>query len=138
MAYQDEIGHLLQVYFSGVITPEEQYRLDCWLEEKEEHQLLLERLRKDTRFAEEHGLFRELDSEQAWEVFRVKNGLNRQRRMTLWMKYAAAVILLPLVVTSMWLLLSWEEKEERIPVVQRVESNGQDVILEVVGEKKWC
>lgn len=22
MAYQDEIGHLLQVYFSGVITPE--------------------------------------------------------------------------------------------------------------------
>lgn len=136
MDYRDEIGHLLQVYFSGVITPEEQCRLDRWLEEKEEHQLLLERLRKDTRFAEEHGLFREVDSERAWEVFRVKNGLSRQRRMTPWVKYAAAVILLPLVVTSMWLLLSREEKEERIPVVQRVESSGRDVILEVVGGEK--
>lgn len=136
MDYRDEIGHLLQVYFSGVITPEEQCRLDRWLEEKEEHQLLLERLRKDTRFAEEHGLFREVDSERAWEVFRVKNGLSRQRRMMPWVKYAAAAILLPLVVTSMWLLFSREEKEERIPVVQRVESRGRDVILEVVGGEK--
>lgn len=103
MDYKNEIGHLLQKYFSGTIMPDEQRLLDSWMKEKEEHKQLFERLRKDTRFAEEYGIFREVDTTRAWEAFRVKNGLGRQRRMTTWIKYAA-VIALPLLVAGVWLL----------------------------------
>lgn len=37
--------------------PDEQRLLDSWMKEKEEHKQLFERLRKDTRFAEEYGYF---------------------------------------------------------------------------------
>lgn len=63
MDYKNEIGHLLQKYFSGTIMPDEQRLLDSWMKEKEEHKQLFERLRKDTRFAEEYGIFREVDTD---------------------------------------------------------------------------
>ena len=66
MDYKNEIGHLLQKYFSGTIMPDEQRLLDSWMKEKEEHKQLFERLRKDTRFAEEYGIFREVDTTRAW------------------------------------------------------------------------
>lgn len=134
MNYKNEVGHLLREYFLGTITAEEQYFLDCWLEESEEHRLLFERLRKDTRFAEEYGMFRETDTERAWETFCVKNGMGRKRRVLFtWREYVAAVIVLPLVVAGVWLLLSPKGMEENIPVVQRFELIGRDVVLEVVG-----
>ena len=44
MDYKNEIGHLLQKYFSGTIMPDEQRLLDSWMKEKEEHKQLFERL----------------------------------------------------------------------------------------------
>ena len=134
MNYKDEIGHLLREYFLRTITEEEQYFLDCWLEESEEHRLLFERLRKDTRFAEEYGVFRETDAERAWETFCVKNRIGRKRRVLFtWREYVAAVIVLPLVIAGAWLLLSPKEMKKEMPVVQRLEPMGRGVILEVVG-----
>ena len=40
MDYKNEIGHLLQKYFSGTIMPDEQRLLDSWMKEKEEHKQL--------------------------------------------------------------------------------------------------
>ncbi len=135
MDYRNEIGHLLQKYFSGTITPGEQRLLDCWLAEKEEHLYFFERLRKDTRFAEEYGIFREINTNQAWEVFRVKSGLGRKREIT-WMKYAA-VIVLPLIAAAIWLLYPREEKQS-IPVVQNTKVVKREInpVLEVIGGGK--
>ena len=136
MDYKNEIGHLLQKYFSGTIMPDEQRLLDSWMKEKEEHKQLFERLRKDTRFAEEYGIFREVDTTRAWVTFRVKNGLGRQRRMTTWIKYVA-VIALPLLVAGVWLLYP-RGGEQSIPVAQNtkiVKREGSPV-LEVVGGGK--
>lgn len=136
MDYKNEIGHLLQKYFSGTIMPDEQRLLDSWMKEKEEHKQLFERLRKDTRFAEEYGIFREVDTTRAWEAFRVKNGLGRQRRMTTWIKYAA-VIALPLLVAGVWLLFP-RGGERSIPVAQNTKIVKREVspVLEVVGGGK--
>ena len=136
MDYKNEIGHLLQKYFSGTIMPDEQRLLDSWMKEKEEHKQLFERLRKDTRFAEEYGIFREVDTTRAWEAFRVKNGLGRQRRMTTWIKYAA-VIALPLLVAGVWLLFP-RGGEQSIPVAQNTKIVKREVspVLEVVGGGK--
>lgn len=136
MDYKNEIGHLLQKYFSGTIMPDEQCLLDSWMKEKEEHKQLFERLRKDTRFAEEYGIFREVDTTRAWETFRVKNGLGRQRRMTTWIKYAA-VITLPLLVAGVWLLYP-RGGEQSIPVAQNTRIVKREVspVLEVVGGGK--
>ncbi|WP_455510443.1 FecR family protein [Butyricimonas paravirosa] len=136
MDYKNEIGHLLQKYFSGTIIPDEQRLLDSWMKEKEEHKRLFERLQKDTRFAEEYGIFREVDTTRAWETFRVKNGLGRQRRMTTWIKYAA-VIALPLLVTGVWLLYP-RGGEQSIPVAQNTKIVKREVspVLEVVGGGK--
>ena len=136
MDYKNEIGHLLQKYFSGTIMPDEQRLLDSWMKEKEEHKQLFERLRKDTRFAEEYGIFREVDTTRAWEAFRVKNGLGRQRRMTTWIKYAA-VIALPLLVAGVWLLFP-RGGEQAIPVAQNTKIVKREVspVLEVVGGGK--
>ena len=136
MDYKNEIGHLLQKYFSGTIMPDEQRLLDSWMKEKEEHKQLFDRLRKDTRFAEEYGIFREVDTTRAWETFRVKNGLRRQRRMTTWIKYAA-VIALPLLVTGVWLLYP-RGGEQSIPVAQNTKIVKREVspVLEVVGGGK--
>lgn len=136
MDYKNEIGHLLQKYFSGTIMPDEQCLLDSWMKEKEEHKQLFERLRKDTRFAEEYGIFREVDTTRAWETFRVKNGLGRQRRMTTWIKYAA-VITLPLLVAGVWLLYP-RGGEQSIPVAQntRIVKREASPVLEVVGGGK--
>ena len=136
MDYTNDIGHLLQKYFSGTIMPDEQCLLDSWMKEKEEHKQLFERLRKDTRFAEEYGIFREVDTTRAWETFRVKNGLGRQRRMTTWIKYAA-VITLPLLVAGVWLLYP-RGGEQSIPVAQntRIVKREASPVLEVVGGGK--
>ncbi|WP_320911705.1 FecR family protein [Butyricimonas paravirosa] len=136
MDYKNEIGHLLQKYFSGTIMPDEQRLLDSWMKEKEEHEQLFERLRKDTRFAEEYGIFREVDTTRAWETFRVKNGLGRQRRMTTWIKYVA-VIALPLLVAGVWLLYP-RGGEQSIPVAQNTKIVKREVspVLEVVGGGK--
>ena len=136
MDYKNEIGHLLQKYFSGTIMPDEQRLLDSWMKEKEEHKQLFERLRKDTRFAEEYGIFREVDTTRAWETFRVKNGLGRQRRMTTWIKYVA-VIALPLLVAGVWLLHP-SGGEQSIPVAQNTKIVKREVspVLEVVGGGK--
>ena len=136
MDYKNEIGHLLQKYFSGTIMPDEQCLLDSWMKEKEEHKQLFERLRKDTRFAEEYGIFREVDTTRAWETFRVKNGLGRQRRMTTWIKYVA-VIALPLLVAGVWLLYP-RGGEQSIPVAQNTKIVKREVspVLEVVGGGK--
>lgn len=136
MDYKNEIGHLLQKYFSGTIMPDEQRLLDSWMKEKEEHKQLFDRLRKDTRFAEEYGIFREVDTTRAWEAFRVKNGLGRQRRMTTWIKYAA-VIALPLLVAGVWLLFP-RGGEQSIPVAQNTKIVKREVspVLEVVGGGK--
>ena len=136
MDYKNEIGHLLQKYFSGTIIPDEQRLLDSWMKEKEEHKRLFERLQKDTRFAEEYGIFREVDTTRAWEAFRVKNGLGRQRRMTTWIKYAA-VIALPLLVAGVWLLFP-RGGEQSIPVAQNTKIVKREVspVLEVVGGGK--
>ena len=136
MDYKNEIGHLLQKYFSGTIMPDEQRLLDSWMKEKEEHKQLFERLRKDARFAEEYGIFREVDTTRAWETFRVKNGLGRQRRMTTWIKYVA-VIALPLLVAGVWLLYP-RGGEQSIPVAQNTKIVKREVspVLEVVGGGK--
>ena len=136
MDYKNEIGHLLQKYFSGTIMPDEQRLLDSWMKEKEEHKQLFDRLRKDTRFAEEYGIFREVDTTRAWETFRVKNGLRRQRRMTTWIKYAA-VIALPLLVAGVRLLYP-RGGEQSIPVAQNTKIVKREVspVLEVVGGGK--
>ena len=136
MDYKNEIGHLLQKYFSGTIMPDEQRLLDSWMKEKEEHKQLFDRLRKDTRFAEEYGIFREVDTTRAWETFRVKNGLGRQRRMTTWIKYVA-VIALPLLVAGVWLLYP-RGGEQSIPVAQNTKIVKREVspVLEVVGGGK--
>ena len=127
MDYKNEIGHLLQKYFSGTIMPDEQRLLDSWMKEKEEHKQLFERLRKDTR---------EVDTTRAWETFRVKNGLGRQRRMTTWIKYVA-VIALPLLVAGVWLLYP-RGGEQSIPVAQNTKIVKREVspVLEVVGGGK--
>ena len=134
--YKNEIGHLLQKYFSGTIMPDEQRLLDSWMKEKEEHKQLFDRLRKDTRFAEEYGIFREVDTTRAWETFRVKNGLRRQRRMTTWIKYAA-VIALPLLIAGVWLLFP-RGGERSIPVAQntKIVKREESPVLEVVGGGK--
>lgn len=136
MDYKNEIGHLLQKYFSGTIMPDEQRLLDSWMKEKEEHKQLFDRLRKDTRFAEEYGIFREVDTTRAWETFRVKNGLRRQRRMTTWIKYVA-VIALPLLVAGVWLLYP-RGGEQSIPVAQntKIVKREESPVLEVVGGGK--
>ena len=136
MDYKNEIGHLLQKYFSGTIMPDEQRLLDSWMKEKEEHKQLFDRLRKDTRFAEEYGIFREVDTTRAWETFRVKNGLRRQRRMTTWIKYVA-VIALPLLVAGVWLLHP-SGGEQSIPVAQntKIVKREESPVLEVVGGGK--
>ena len=136
MDYKNEIGHLLQKYFSGTIMPDEQRLLDSWMKEKEEHKQLFDRLRKDTRFAEEYGIFREVDTTRAWETFRVKNGLGRQRRMTTWIKYVA-VIALPLLVAGVWLLFP-RGGERSIPVAQntKIVKREESPVLEVVGGGK--
>ena len=136
MDYKNEICHLLQKYFSGTIMPDEQRLLDSWMKEKEEHKQLFDRLRKDTRFAEEYGIFREVDTTRAWETFRVKNGLGRQRRMTTWIKYAA-VIALPLLVAGVWLLFP-RGGEQSIPVAQntKIVKREASPVLEVVGGGK--
>ena len=136
MDYKNEIAHLLQKYFSGTIMPDEQRLLDSWMKEKEEHKQLFERLRKDTRFAEEYGIFREVDTTRAWETFRVKNGLRRQRRMTTWIKYAA-VIALPLLIAGVWLLFP-RGGERSIPVAQntKIVKREESPVLEVVGGGK--
>ena len=136
MDYKNEIGHLLQKYFSGTIMPDEQRLLDSWMKEKEEHKQLFDRLRKDTRFAEEYGIFREVDTTRAWETFRVKNGLRRQRRMTTWIKYAA-VIALPLLIAGVWLLFP-RGGERSIPEAQntKIVKREESPVLEVVGGGK--
>lgn len=132
-----EISCLLRKWFLGTITAEEQCFLDGWLEESEGHRQLFERLRKDTRFAEEYGLFREINAERAWEAFRVKNRMERKRRELFpWRACVAAAIVLPLVVAGAWLLLSPREMKEEIPVVQRFEPVGRDAVLEVVGGER--
>lgn len=133
MSYKNEISYLLRKYFLGTITQEEQRALDCWLKEDDEHEQLFERLRKDTRFGEEYGIFCATNTEQAWKTFRVKTGINKKPRIFAWRKYAAAAIILPLMMAALWYLFFMEKEDVAVQCVRPIETG---VTLEFVGENK--
>ena len=136
-ANKNEISCLLRKYFSGTLSPGEKIRLDSWLEEREEHRVLFERLHNDTRFAEEYGVFRRVDTERAWERFREGQGLGRRRRIGTWVRYAA-VIMIPLIVGGIWWGISSGRKEKQPLVAQKSFPvlRKTDVILELADGKK--
>lgn len=115
---EEHVGHLLRGHFTGTNSPEEEARLRAWVEESGEHRERFERWKRDDRFSREFRMFRGVDAEEAWECFCAKMGLRSKRRSIGWIKYAAAVVAMPLVIGAIWWGVAREEAERPVSVVQ--------------------
>ena len=117
----ENISHLVRGHFTGTNGPEEEERLRAWVAESDEHRERFERWERDDRFAREYRVFRAVDAEGAWERFREKFGLRDRRRSLAWIRYAAAVVAIPLVAGAIWWGVSTSEKERPMATVAQTE-----------------
>lgn len=109
---EGNIIQLIRNCLLGVLSSEDRHKLDVWLEEERENQLLFEKIKKELSLGSEMAVFNKLNDEEAWlqfkELRKRKSKLRIIRRM-LW--YAAVIMPLTLGVLWFWDVNFHEERE---------------------------
>lgn len=95
------IVSLIVKEMAGTISEPENFELQCWLSESQEHQKSYEQL-KQTKIDEELQRYRRLDSREGWKKYKALRGGERRHRIMRWNSVAAAVIIL---LMGMWVLM---------------------------------
>ena len=67
--YDENIAQLIRHSLTGELSEQERGKLEAWLLDSEEHQVLFEKIKKEIRISSESSLFRSLNDEVAWQKF---------------------------------------------------------------------
>ena len=82
---EGNIIQLIRNCLLGVLSSEDRHKLDVWLEEERENQLLFEKIKKELSLGSEVAVFNKLNDEEAWlqfkELRKRKSKLRIIRRM---------------------------------------------------------
>ena len=107
--YDENIAQLIRHSLTGELSEQERGKLEAWLLDSEEHQVLFEKIKKEIRISSESSLFRSLNDEVAWQKFKTTTRERKRRVYVRRILTYAAVIVLPLAVVTVFLFLNREK-----------------------------
>ena len=107
--YDENIARLIRHSLTGELSEQERGKLEAWLLDSEEHQVLFEKIKKEIRISSESSLFRSLNDEVAWQKFKTTTWERKRRVYVRRILTYAAVIVLPLAVVAGFLFLNREK-----------------------------
>ena len=107
--YDENIARLIRHSLIGELSEQERGKLEAWLRDSEEHQVLFEKIKKEIRISSESSLFRSLNDEVAWQKFKTTTRERKRRVYVRRILTYAAVIVLPLAVVTVFLFLNREK-----------------------------
>lgn len=115
--YNQNIEELLPRYLDGLLTPEEEHRVEEWMAESEEHRSLVKQMNAIALAADYQRIAPGIDVQKALK--RVKQGQRkRDRRFSLrYLERVAAILFIPLLTVVLVKYLSVEE----VPLAQMIE-----------------
>jgi len=129
--YDENIAQLIRHSLTGELSEQERGKLEAWLLDSEEHQVLFEKIKKEIRISSESSLFRSLNDEVAWQKFKTTTRERKRRVYVRRILIYAAVIVLPLAVVAGFLFLNREK--DMLPMaperVIRITPGGPRAVL---------
>lgn len=129
--YDENIAQLIRHSLTGELSEQERGKLEAWLLDSEEHQVLFEKIKKEIRISSESSLFRSLNDEVAWQKFKTTTRERKRRVYVRRILTYAAVIVLPLAVVAGFLFLNREK--DMLPMaperVIRITPGGPRAVL---------
>ncbi len=111
MNFNPEIENLIYNYLRGVITPEEQLRLDKWMNEKPTNRALFERICNRENILHKASFFERHLQEKVWE--RLEQKISKKKRMLFLNWKIAASLAIPLLVVGTLFLLQEGKNEKK-------------------------
>ncbi len=113
--YEDPIRRLIRLDLLGILSPLERKRLEGWVNESEEHNVLYQKIRNEFQAGEIRS-FLQTDTEKAWE--RIRNttfgaSVGHPSPLRKWLRYAAIVVPVVLAV-SLWYVWETENRKEQV------------------------
>ncbi|WP_181163805.1 FecR domain-containing protein [Pontibacter mangrovi] len=120
---------LLLRYLRGELSPEEEAELEGWMQEKEEHQRFVDKLRDEQRLEEELQFFSSIDTDKAWQRIASRT-IDQKPVRSLWKspalwKYAAV---LALVASAALFFYQTQLKPKRAPEAVAVATQRQEAL----------
>ena len=129
--YDENIAQLIRHSLTGELSEQERGKLEAWLLDSEEHQVLFEKIKKEIRISSESSLFRSLNDEVAWQKFKTTTRERKRRVYVRRILTYAAVIVLPLAVVAVFLFLNREK--DTLPIaserVVKITPGGPRAVL---------
>lgn len=137
-----QIERLIYRFLTGELTVEEKEELDVWLQTNPDHRQQLEKICRELKIADEGKIFYQLDDEISWQKFRggllQKRWFVQRRRMRLWGRYAA-ILVLPLVLGGLGWLIFQQKTVMPVPlaeVADIVPGSGHAILVLNNGEER--
>lgn len=129
--YDENIAQLIRHSLTGELSEQERGKLEAWLLDSEEHQVLFEKIKKEICISSESSLFRSLNDEVAWQKFKITTRERKRRVYVRKILTYAAVIVLPLAVVVGFLFLNREK--DTLPIasegVVKITPGGPRAVL---------
>lgn len=108
------IVKLIQYFLLGNISAEERMELDAWRDEAEAHELFFHRVCQGEKLRSRQKMFKEINALDAYKYFQRKT---RGRWVNAALRYTA-IVCLPLLVATIWLLVDDEEEKSGVGIAQ--------------------
>lgn len=151
------IADLLNKHLEGVLSQEEQVKLDTWLSESEENRSLFNTLTDKTALLQKLNTYSQVDSEAIW--LKTQQRINPGGKVTplvpagkSWWKYVAAAAVVAVLATGTWFYLkpidnspvaqqkgSSEAQEEIVPGSSKAKltlADGKEIVLDAANDGK--
>ena len=109
MTGNSDIEALLPRYFSGEATDEERMRVVQWVRESDEHARIARQIQQLCLAADALDVLERVDTERALKQVNARIDRARFRRLVRWTERVAAVLFLPLLALSLFLINNPEE-----------------------------
>ena len=109
MTGNSDIEALLPRYFSGEATDEERMRVVQWVRESDEHAHIARQIQQLCLAADALDVLERVDTERALKQVNARIDRARFRRLVRWTERVAAVLFLPLLALSLFLINNPEE-----------------------------
>ncbi|MFV0554748.1 MAG: FecR family protein [Mangrovibacterium sp.] len=131
----EEIIFLIQMQLMGQLNEEQQSKLDCWLEESPGNRQLFEQIKSSKDLSKRLALREQINLDEEWQALQRKMRRSKQRFISPFIKYAAAVVLILSVAVA---LLVRDYRQSDSPAVELLENlhfNQKAILTLASGER---
>jgi transmembrane sensor len=125
------LSDLIARKIKGSLTPEENRRLESWLQEDTDNKDFLDKVQQDEQLLEKLETYNRFDPEKAWEEVNQRTANAKTIRFipTGWLRYAAIFIPILLVAAATLFFLNENQNKEILAVDQQIKPGTEKATL---------